>query len=137
MNARTLRTLGIACAAAAVAIACAATARADELIAVKVPFAFIVGDTRLPAGNYVVTKTSGGAGVLAIRSTDGEVFSQTLTIVGSSDASPARPKLIFEKLSHQYFLARVVPRDGDERDVVLTPSIMAREIARTADRPSN
>jgi hypothetical protein len=45
---------GLALATAAVAIASATTARADERIIAKVPFAFVVHDTRLPAGEYML-----------------------------------------------------------------------------------
>ena len=42
---------------------------------------------------------------------------------------------MFEKFGNQYFLARVVPEAGDERAIVLTPSIMERELAEVALNP--
>jgi hypothetical protein len=127
----------IVCATAALAIGSASAAQADERMVAKVPFAFIVGDLRLPAGDYVVKEMSEGSGVLGIASADGRQFVCALTIASSSDTPAAHDELIFEKFSNEYFLARVVPRDGGEREIVLTPSIMEREIARTADRSSN
>jgi hypothetical protein len=121
----------------AIAIGCAPTARADERIVTKVPFAFIVGDVRLPAGDYVVKEMSEGSDVLGITSTDGREFALTLTIPAASDGEATEPTLVFEKFANQYFLARVVPEDGEGRAIILTPSIMEREIAQTADHSSN
>ena len=53
-----LKMSGIALATAALAIGSASTARADERIVARVPFAFMVGDMQLPAGNYVVKETA-------------------------------------------------------------------------------
>jgi hypothetical protein len=120
----------------ALALGSASAARADERIVVKVPFAFIVHDTSLPAGDYVVKEMSDGSGVLEIATADGRDFVCALTIA-SSDKSAAQPELVFEKFAGRYFLARVVSRDGTGREIVLTPAIMEREIARTADRTTD
>src|SRR5437773_182819 len=45
------------------AVATASVARADERIVARVPFDFVVGDSRLPAGPYVVTNVSNDPGV--------------------------------------------------------------------------
>jgi len=132
-----LKMSGIVFATTAIAIGCASAARADERIVTKVPFAFIVGDVRLPAGDYVVKEMSAGSDVLGIASADGRQFALTLTIPAASEGEASEPKLVFEKFSNQYFLARVVPQDGEGREIILTPSIMEREIARTADHSGN
>ena len=111
-------------------------ARADERIVAKVPFAFIVHGVRLPAGDYTVTQNVfDGGGVFLIASADGRHAVYTLTSPSASGKEPAQPELVFEKFGEQYFLARVVPRDGDERKIVLTPSIMERELAEVALNP--
>ncbi len=137
MKKLTLKISGIAFAIAAIAIGSASTAGADERLVAKVPFAFIVGDMRLPAGDYVVKNMSDDSGVMAIVSADGRQFVYAMTIASSSDTPAAQPELVFEKFRNQYFLARVVPTDGGEREIILTPSIMEREIVRTADRSNN
>jgi hypothetical protein len=134
-----LKMSGIVFATTVIAIGTAPAARADERIVAKVPFAFIVGDMRLPAGDYVVRDMSDGSGVLGIASADGRQFVCALTIPSSpsSDTPAAQPELKFEKFSNHYFLAGVVPQDGGEREIILTPSMMQREIARTDDRSNN
>jgi hypothetical protein len=102
------------------AVATASVARADERIVARVPFDFIVGDSRLPAGAYVVTNVSNDPGVMSIASADGRHFVYTLTIPSSSIQTPAQPELVFEKFENEYVLARVAPADGDEREIVLT-----------------
>ena len=122
----------IVIATAAVMTGSASAARADERIVAKVPFAFIVGDTQLPAGDYVVERTSGEPDVLEIASADGRQFVYALTI-SSSDAQSADPELIFAKFSDHYFLAGVV-HDGGGREIILTPLMMEHEIRLTADQ---
>lgn len=122
---------------AAIAVGGASTARADERIVAKVPFAFIVGDRQLPAGDYVVKEAIDGSGVLGIANADGRHLALTMTIPSSTNTREGQPELVFEKFENHYFLARVAPQDGDEREIVLTPSIMEREIVRATDRSGN
>jgi hypothetical protein len=105
-------------ATALVAVGSASVARADEKIVAKVPFDFIVGDSRLPAGAYVVTNVSNDSGVMSIASADGRHFVFTLTIPSSPNQTLVQPELVFEKVENQYFLARVAPAAGDEREIV-------------------
>jgi hypothetical protein len=124
----------------AIAVACASVARADELIVTnaKVPFAFIVGDMRLPAGDYAVEEMGVGSPVVAIVSADGEKAALTLTIPWSSlGEATAQPELLFEKFGSEYFLSRVLRSDGDGREIILTPSMMEREIVKAAQHASN
>jgi hypothetical protein len=110
----------------------ASLARADdEKIVARVPFAFMVGDSRMPAGDYVVKEMSDDPSVMSIASADGRQFAFTLTIPSSDHAleTPAQPELVFEKLDNQYFLARVVPEGGIEREIVLTRARTDREHA--------
>jgi hypothetical protein len=102
------------------AVATASVARADEQIVARVPFDFIVGDSRLPAGAYVVTNISNDPGVMSIVSADGRQFVYTLTIPSSSGQTPAQPELVFEQFENEYVLARVTPAAGDEREMVLS-----------------
>jgi hypothetical protein len=134
-----LKTAGVALVTAAIAVGDAATARADDTIMadMKVPFAFIVGDARLPAGEYAVREVSDGAGLLEIVSVDGQHVALTLTVPYTPDnAWRQTTNLVFEKFGHEYFLSRVEPADGNDREIILTPAIAEREVAR-ADRANN
>jgi len=114
----------------------ASVARADdEKIVARVPFAFVVGDSRMPAGDYVVKEVSDDPSVVSIASADGRQFAYTLTIPSSAHETPAQPELVFEKLDNKYFLARVVPGVGMEREIVLTHARTEREHTATALNP--
>ena len=115
----------------AITIGSASAARADQLVVAHVPFAFIVGDSRLPAGDYVVKELDGDPSVIEIASAHGHQSMFTLTMESSAMETPARPQLVFEKFEDQYFLARVIREDGNDRELMLTPALMEREVAAT------
>ena len=128
MTKRILRVSWVMLTTALMAIGTASVARADQLLVAHVPFAFVVGDARLPAGDYIVKETFGDPGVLLIESTDGRNAVYTLTIASALDRSDARPELVFEKVDNQYFLERIDTLDGAERETV--PSRAMREHER-------
>ena len=109
----------------------------DQKIVARVPFAFMVGDSRMPAGEYVVKEMSDDPSVVSIASVDGRQFAFTLTIPSSAyeHETPVQPELVFEKFDNEYFLARVVPEGGIEREIVLTPARTEREHVATALNP--
>src|SRR6185503_12054285 len=103
----------------------AAVARADERVTAHVPFPFIVGESRLPEGDYLVKEDDSDPSVIAIASADGHQRIFTLAMMSSSSEKRAvQPRLVFEKFDGQYFLARVVREDGEAQEIVLTPAIM-------------
>jgi hypothetical protein len=119
--------------AAALVLLCGASAaRADERIVVKVPFAFIVADSLFPPGDYVVHDVSGDPNVMEIASADGRRSVFTMTIPSSSVNTPAEPELVFERVGERRFLAKIIDADGDERAILLTPSIEQRELLKVA-----
>ena len=132
MNKLTRKAACAALAVAAILVAGASRARADETVAtnLKVPFAFMVGDVRLPAGDYTVREASMGEDVLEIVSVDGQHSALASTIPATPDNAD-KTQLVFRKFGHDYFLARIA-RQGDEREIILTPHIMEREIANAA-----
>jgi hypothetical protein len=112
-------------------IGAASVARAQERIEAKVPFAFIVHGVKLPAGSYTVTEDANLAGVCRIASTDGHHAIYVMT-TAVDDRPDAQPELWFKKFGDQYFLSRVVSWDGEEREIVLTKSIMEHELTEVA-----
>ena len=106
-------------------------ARADERLVTKVPFDFIVGDARLPAGNYVVTEMS-DSGMLSIASTDGEHTALVLTIRAVFDRRGPQSGLVFERFEGEHFLARIIDGNNDGREILLTPALMERAIQHVA-----
>jgi len=132
MNKLTRRAACAALAIAAILLVGVSQARADEIVLsnLKVPFSFMVGDVRLPAGDYAVREASIGKDVLEIVSADGHHLALASTIPGTPGPED-KTQLIFQKFGNDYFLSRIA-HDGDEREVILTPHIMEREIARAA-----
>ena len=113
-------------------IGAASAARAEERIVANVPFAFIVHGVKFEAGRYTVTKGASAGGVCKIASADGRQAIYVMTNSSSADRAADKPELLFEKFGNQYFLSRVVPLDGDEREIVLTPAIMEHELTAVA-----
>lgn len=124
------RAFGIVIAAVAITGGSGRVASADEVVDAKVPFAFVVNGVRLPAGSYIVRPMDTGSGVLAIFSDDGRQFVCTNTIPADAGQPSSDAELVFEKFEGQFFLSRVVPASGTEREIILTPSIMETELAR-------
>ena len=118
-------------ATALMTIGAASAARADERIVAKVPFAFIVSGVRLPAGSYTITENVAGGGVCRIANDDGRESLYVMT-TAADDRPDAQPELRFKKFGDQYFLSRVVTWDGEEREIVLTKSIMEHELTEVA-----
>jgi len=131
--------LTIAVATLTIAVSGAAVAHADETLAtgLRVPFAFIVGDTRLPAGGHVVREEEAGGGVVEIVSADGRRVVFAPTIPWDEARQPAGPELVFRKFDDAYFLSRVLPVGGNDREIVLTPALMEREIMMLREHAAN
>jgi len=139
MKIQIAKIIPVVLATATIAFGGAASARADDTVVtrLKVPFAFIVGDMQLPAGTYLVREMSVGSPVLEIASADGRQTVLAMTIPWSDHTPPAEPALVFEKVSDAYFLSGIVPADGNDRQIVLTPALMEREIMRSREHAAN
>ena len=132
------KTLFLMMTAAAVGVGLPSVARADGLVTAKIPFAFIVGDTRLPAGDYTISETSSGPSVLLVESTDGMRVSFVSTITATpTDGDATQPDVEFQTVGKEHFLARVDMHDGMAREVVLSPSIMEKELVKSAERSAD
>jgi len=89
-----------------------APAKADAQIIgdieANIPFQFHAGDTKLPAGKYVIHfLDDSDLSVMEISSADGSI--SALFPVGAAQASstPAKTELIFNKYGNRYFLAKL------------------------------
>ena len=82
---------------AVVVLLVSAVAAQAETLEVKVPFAFIVGSTPMPAGTYRLDRDSSQSSVLLIRGENGNVaqaFVLTTPLKGGSPAGD-EPALVF------------------------------------------
>ena len=95
------------------------------------PFDFIVGQTQLPAGDYVFTEQTDPA-IVAIASADRRHFAFVLTFSDGSDAPVTQPELVFDRVGGQYFLARIAADDDNVRGIPVTAAMKARAVDRVA-----
>ena len=84
------------------------SARAQETVTAKVPFAFVVGHQEFPAGQYDVRSTENALELLSIRGVDNRAaaFAFTLPTVGH-DPIGDRPALVFTRHENEYRLSQI------------------------------
>ena len=99
---------GLAILLSVLAMSASAQSRNQQRLLVNIPFAFEVGETALPAGEYSVSivNPSASRSVLRLKSNDGRstVLTQTTDIIGWSTGNA---KLTFRQYGDRYFLAQV------------------------------
>jgi hypothetical protein len=119
---------GIAILISILGISANAQSRNHQQLLVKIPFAFEVGETLLPAGEYSVSivNPSASRSVLRLKSNDGRftVLTQTTDIIGWATDNA---KLTFRHYGERYFLAQVwmasesnglaAPRSSSEKNL--------------------
>jgi hypothetical protein len=82
----------------------------DMQIQANVPFAFAVGDTTLPAGNYEIKRVDDNApNVLELRSADGRtsVIFETENAQTRDDQAASKTELVFNKFGDEYFFSQL------------------------------
>lgn len=115
--------------------AAALSAQSVRPLTATIPFAFYVGDTQMPAGEYRVALP---AGVLAIKvqSPDGSNSAMRLVNAASATRTPANHALVFRKYGEdRYFLGGIwhlgepegleVPKSKKEREAVTSTLVSA------------
>jgi hypothetical protein len=107
-------------AAALVAAAAAPVYAQGEEVIATVPFDFVVGAARLPAGKYIVRPASEDPSVIMIESADGHRGAVTLTLPAADRHASDHdaPRLTFETRGSEHVLASVVEIDGTVREVL-------------------
>ena len=130
---RTKRTMSVwmVLTMALMAIAGASPAHADQMLVTTVPFDFIVGEARLPAGDYIVTEMP-QEGMVSIARKDRERTAFVLTVRAVFDREASTPELVFERFGGQHFLSQIIGEGREGREILLTPEIMERELQRVA-----
>lgn len=86
-------------------------------LVVQIPFDFVAGQERLPAGLYIITRISRDSGkALLIRSADGRASVTVLTNPAEADGQD--PRVSFKRYGDQYFLALIsTPGSAEARAV--------------------
>jgi hypothetical protein len=86
--------------------ATAGSARAQDTLAVKVPFDFMANGHMLPAGSYTITRDDMASSVFMIRGDKGGAFVATVPAAGH-DPSGNQPSLTFVRHENQYKLSTI------------------------------
>jgi len=109
-----------------------ATQAQSFMLRANIPFDFLVGETRLPAGDYHVKSTN--QGTMLIQSTNARSSATALTSAASAGKISDVGKLVFNQYGDQYFLSKIwVPSSDTGRE--LPKSRLEREVARNMSKP--
>jgi len=108
-----------------------------QQLTASIPFAFSVGQTTLPAGEYIVSlvNPTSDQRVLLIRSKDGRssVFQQTIGVSKKSNTA----KLVFNRCADRYFFAQAWMPTDDTGFAVLKSGAeraMERDLAKASKK---
>ena len=75
---------------------------------VKVPFQFHVGNTKLPAGQYLIhVLDDSDLSVMEIMSADGTISALFQVQETEAKSTPAKNELVFNKYGNRYFLSKL------------------------------
>jgi len=111
------------------------SARAEEIVVAKVPFAFVVGDQEFPAGRYAFSTEDHN--VLLIRSDDDR--SERFVIVnaaGGRDPAGSQPALVFIHGENGYLLSQIWESDSDGLALAKEPDALKHSRADAQPLPS-
>lgn len=88
-------------------VAASASARTSRSLVVQIPFDFSVAGKTLPAGTYVVERTTlASAEGLSLRSVDKNLGAFVLTSTVESNWRQSESRLVFNRYKDQYFLSQ-------------------------------
>ena len=103
--------------------------RSDANIRANIPYSFVVNNTTLPAGTYVITVADPYASdltVLEIRSANGKTGvlfdTQPVTVPGLAPQTA----LVFDKIGDTYFLSKVFMKDYEGGNQLLKSKTQRR-----------
>lgn len=90
----------------------AAQAQMDSntILDANIPFQFVVGNTTLPAGKYVIRQMDDSEdtpNIIEVRSADNRTAVIFETENASLDNAPKKTEILFDKLGNNYFLSQI------------------------------
>jgi len=115
----------------------AQVARADELMLVNVPFAFVAGNVTLPAGEYRVQKLDRNSGVLLINSAKTKRGRAVVTQAAQANEMQTESKLGLQPLRQSILPFASVDSRNLSAGRQLLKSPREKEIARSARLDTN
>ena len=108
-----------------------ASARAEEILTVKIPFSFIVDQKEYPAGQYDIRTSEDSADVVWIEGINNRSAAVALTVpLEGRDPAGAQPALVFTRSENTYLLSQIWESNRNGRE--LTPPSGTRHVGRSA-----
>jgi hypothetical protein len=104
-------------------------AQSASWMTAQIPFAFVVGNQTLPAGEYTVRPEGHGQSGLLIQNTDGKAAIFALPHAIQSPNVTPHPRLVFHQYGETYFLSELW-RPGNNTGQKLNMSPRERELAQ-------
>ena len=116
-------------------LAATRVARAQQLMVVDIPFAFVAGQTTLPAGEYYVDTSSNNSALLLTHRGNPNASAIVLTMTAPTIEPHSDSKLLFHRYGNRYFLSqcwmagasssRQLRKSEREKEIALVASIPA------------
>jgi hypothetical protein len=108
------------------------TAQVGNGVQFKAPFPFYAGDTKMPAGSYILTEPSDlDFHVIIVRSTDGPLRAATGVTGTQSLQAQRQTAVIFEEYGDNLYLDRVL-LEGDTSGVAVLPTKAEKRVEESA-----
>ncbi len=102
---------------------------------VNIPFQFHAGNTKLPAGKYVIRMLDDSdLTVMEITSADGNTSALFEVQSAEANSTPAKSELIFNKYGNRYFLSKLFDEGNPSGSQVLK-SRYEKRISQAASEP--
>jgi hypothetical protein len=129
MNKQTLKShfvQGIIAVSVVLAVLMPVNAQSDLQVRVTIPFDFMVGLERLPAGDYSLRQHTTAQGVMVIRNKDDGKSLMFMAVFGESLVPRGQARLVFNRYQDQYFLHQIwttevnqyeLPKSRTERSI--------------------
>jgi hypothetical protein len=116
--------------------ATSAYAQSDRRLKGHIPFPFVAGNIRLPAGEYIFQRVNRETNTapLLIRRVDGRGSVMILVLSSDVDGRQEEAKLVFNRYADLYFLAQVWMPENARLD--LTRSRAERELTQNLSDPA-
>jgi hypothetical protein len=111
-------------------------AEVEPRVIATIPFAFIVGNKTLPAGDYTIDRPDfNEPNVLLIRNANNHIAIFTNAESVQAKQMPNRSELIFNRIGDKYFLSKVWVT-GDDIGCEIPKPRAERELELSASNPS-
>jgi hypothetical protein len=99
----------------------------------NIPFPFHAGNTKLPAGNYIIhVLDNSNLTVMEISTADGSTSALFEVETAEANSAPAKSELIFNKYGNRYFLAKLFD-EGNPSGSKVVESRYEKKIGHAAE----